>query len=53
MPKSGVASAGIVETLNVLEDRCPHYLLSRPVAPVEKLRLQGDDKRLSESVVAC
>src|SRR5215208_2663361 len=34
-----------------LQKSCPRHLLSRPAAPVEKLRLQGGDKRLSKGVV--
>ena len=44
--------AGVVEALYVLKDRRPHHLPGRrPVAPVEKLRLEGGDKRLSEGIV--
>jgi hypothetical protein len=46
-----VPPAGVVEALDVLEDRRPRYLPGWPAAPLEKLRLEGGDERLGEGVV--
>src|SRR4051794_36784185 len=51
MAQGGVSPSGVVEALDVLEDRTPHYLTARPRMAVDQLPLQGRDEALSHRVV--
>ena len=51
MPQRGVSSVGIVEALDVLEDRHPRCLAARPRVSVDQLSLQGRDETLGHRIV--
>jgi hypothetical protein len=47
MPQGGVSSPGVVEALDVLEDRGPHYLPGRPGVAVDQLPLLKVETKVS------
>ena len=44
MSQGGVSSPGIVEALDVLEDRTPRYLTVRPRVAVDQLPFNGSNR---------
>lgn len=51
MTQRGVSSAGVVENLDVLEDRSPRHLPIRPRVAMNQLPLEGRDEALGHGVV--
>src|ERR687893_277419 len=51
MSQGGVSSPGIVEALDVLEDRTPRYVPSRPRVAVDQLPLERGNEALGHRVV--
>src|SRR5829696_3804316 len=51
VPECGVSASGVVETLDVLEDRRPGGLSLRPRVAVDKLSFESGDEALGHRVV--
>src|SRR5215204_3488442 len=51
VPERGVSASGVVETLDVLEDRCPGGLSVRPRVTVDQLSFESGDEALGHRVV--